>query len=370
MVIIDLFCGAGGLSRGFEEAGFEVIGVDFDKTSLKTWEDNHEGECFQYDLSKTNPSDIFNDYNVEGIVGGPPCQGFSDARGSRDISDKRNSLVYIFKDFVEHHSPEFFLMENVTGIKTIDGGSFFQSLIDGYKELGYNVNHRIVDMSNYGIPQKRKRVIIVGMRNNIFTFPQPSYDSPTVEEVLEDVEAEEYHECDLDNVDVISPGQVYRSNRKGKRYVPVWDFYPEKFNSDERECLKEIRNNRVEFCNDDILTQLIEDGWVQESNDGYKFTTKSGLYPRYNRIPLKKQSPTILTMDHSPREKLHPEENRSLSVKEASVIQSFPKDYEFYGTTKEKWRQIANAVPPKFSEIIAEKIYKTLYSEDNGIFSF
>ena len=370
MTVIDLFCGAGGLSIGFEKAGFEVIGVDVDKNSLKTWDSNHEGECFQYDLSEIDPSSIFTEYNIQGIIGGPPCQGFSDARGRRDISDERNSLVYSFKKFIEYHSPEFFLMENVTGIKTIDDGYFFQSLIDDYKRLGYNINHRIVDMSNYGVPQKRKRVIVVGMKNDVFTFPQPSYDSPTVEEALNDIKCEEYEECELENVQYILPGQVFRSNRRGERYVPVWEFYPDEFNLDEKKCLRKVRDGRDQLCDVDVATSLIKRGWLQEDGDRYKFTTKSGLYPHYNRIPLKTQSPTILTSDYRPREKLHPEYNRSLSVKEASALQSFPKKYKFFGTKEEKWKQIANAVPPVFSEIIAKRIDKTLDGKDNGVFSF
>ena len=370
MTVLDLFCGAGGLSVGFEKAGFDVIGVDFNETSLKTWELNHSGQCFRYDLSEIEPSNVFTEYNIKGVVGGPPCQGFSDARGSRNVSDKRNSLVYKFKEFIEYHSPNFFLMENVTGIKTIDNGDFFRSLIDDYEKLGYNVNHRIIDMSNYGVPQKRERVIVVGMKEEVFTFPQPLDKTPTVEEALDGIECEQYEECDLKNVQYISPGQVYRSNRKGERYVPVWQFYPDEFNTVEKECLKNVRDGRDGLCDVDVVTSLIERGWLQENEDGYKFTTKSGTYPHYNRIPLKSQSPTILTSDHSSREKLHPKYDRSLSVKEAAALQSFPEDYEFFGSKQEKWKQIANAVPPLFSKIISEKINKTLNDEDNGVFSF
>ena len=183
LTCVDLFSGAGGLSRGFYDAGYEVVlGVDFDEAALKTFKANHgTAEALKLDLFNHENIQVIIDYlekrniSLDVLVGGPPCQGFSIA-GPRDMNDKRNTLYLAMVKLAKTILPKAIVLENVPGMLQTNGGIGAKRIIDDFTSLGYNMTAKILYAPDYGVPQIRKRVFFVGLLNsNIpFTFPEPT----------------------------------------------------------------------------------------------------------------------------------------------------------------------------------------------------
>jgi DNA (cytosine-5)-methyltransferase 1 len=179
MKIIDLFCGIGGLSLGFEQAGFEVISaVDMWKDAIVTYNHNRKDK-----VAKVQTVEEFNEIelprivkseHITGIIGGPPCQGFSTV-GKREVDDPRNKMYLEFYKAVKLASPEFFVIENVKGMLTLNKGAFVKDLIErfGPNGLGYTISYQLLNAADYGVPQNRHRVFYVGIKGKKFDFPKP-----------------------------------------------------------------------------------------------------------------------------------------------------------------------------------------------------
>jgi len=185
---LDLFCGAGGLTLGFENAGYNVIaGVDFDEMAIETYDENFDHEAINEDLAETDPEDFAVEYDIHPtdvnyIGGGPPCQGYSTANLQRDEDDPRNNLVFRFAEYVDYYQPRAFVMENVTGIETIDDGATVELLYGEFEDMGYGVDHAVLNAADYGVPQKRRRVFFVGAREDVDgqpQFPEPTHSPPS-----------------------------------------------------------------------------------------------------------------------------------------------------------------------------------------------
>jgi DNA (cytosine-5)-methyltransferase 1 len=178
--IIDLFAGCGGLSLGFKMAGFEIIaGFDINDNALETYRKNI-GMAFKVDLSKCTASellDIARISKIDGIIGGPPCEGFSLANVRRKVGDPRNMLAFKFAKFVSEIQPDFFVMENVVGFTNLGGGFFVNEINAEFKKAGYDVKWDILNSAWYGVPQFRRRVIFIGIKPSIGSaeFPKPKY---------------------------------------------------------------------------------------------------------------------------------------------------------------------------------------------------
>lgn len=182
---VDLFSGAGGLSRGFYDAGYDVVlGVDFDEAALKTFKENHgKAEAMKLDLFDHDNIDVIINYlkdrdiKLDVLVGGPPCQGFSIA-GPRDMNDKRNSLYLAMVKLADRLKPQAVVLENVPGMLQTNGGIGAKRIIQDFKEIGYNMTPKLLYAPDYGIPQIRKRVFFVGLRDSdsIFEFPEATID--------------------------------------------------------------------------------------------------------------------------------------------------------------------------------------------------
>lgn len=182
---VDLFSGAGGLSRGFYDAGYDVVlGVDFDEAALKTFKENHgTAEAMKLDLFDHDNIDVIINYlkdrdiKLDVLVGGPPCQGFSIA-GPRDMNDKRNSLYLAMVKLADRLKPQAVVLENVPGMLQTNGGIGAKRIIQDFKEIGYNMTPKLLYAPDYGIPQIRKRVFFVGLRDSdsIFEFPEATVD--------------------------------------------------------------------------------------------------------------------------------------------------------------------------------------------------
>lgn len=169
--VLDLFCGCGGLSKGFEEAGYDILaGVDFDRPALDTFRKNHKSaQGLQLDLSQQDAFDVI-DAHLSGraldvIVGGPPCQGFS-LTGTRNFDDKRNQLYLAVMELVRRHAPKAFLIENVPGMANLYNGAVRDEIVRRFSEMGYNVSHKVVCAADYGVPQIRKRLVFVGLKTS------------------------------------------------------------------------------------------------------------------------------------------------------------------------------------------------------------
>lgn len=175
--VIDLFCGCGGLSYGFIEAGYDVVlGIDCCKDAIKTFTYNHKNsKGLVADLFVETPEDINKKERVDDIdliIGGPPCQGFSIA-GKRIVDDERNKLYKAFVDFVKFHNPNVFLMENVPNIISMNKGIVKDSIISDFENLGYTVVYKILMASEFGVPQNRRRAFFIGTKNGKeFIFPE------------------------------------------------------------------------------------------------------------------------------------------------------------------------------------------------------
>lgn len=441
MDAIDLFCGAGGFSVGFERAGIDVrYGVDNDATALETFRANHDAAGLAHDIREPIPSELPADPDI--IIGSPPCKGFSDARGARSIDDERNELVFSFIQYVSALQPKFVLMENVAGMTTISD-AFLAAIREEYNAAGYTVAWETLNAADFGVPQTRERVIYLGVRDDLSiepTLPSGSYrdDSEgqltlageritpwtTVSAALADLpDPTEDGEIELpplsafpDNeylplvrdgasrtwnhvakepatdadtrhiVDALNPGEMYRSSRFGNRYRQVWELLEHRFSEVEQDVLRFIANHRSkqafrmhgksvgpvpgtliaehlahdEAAVTDALDSLHEEGWVRTDTDdetvGYDLNTKSGIRPRYMRLDPDGQSNTILTTDFNPRDKLHPTDNRGLSLREGARIQSFPDSFRFAGSFDAIATQIGNAVPPLLAQRLAAHV--------------
>jgi DNA (cytosine-5)-methyltransferase 1 len=186
--VLDLFCGAGGLTLGCLQAGYDVVaGVDADETAIETYNKNFTHDGILCDLAEVDPEEFADEHDihpddVDVVGGGPPCQGYSTANLQRDEDDPRNNLVFRFARYVDYYQPRAFVMENVTGIESIDDGETVELLYEDFEASGYDVDHTTLNAADYGVPQKRRRVFFVGTRTDIERdpqFPDPTHAPPS-----------------------------------------------------------------------------------------------------------------------------------------------------------------------------------------------
>jgi DNA (cytosine-5-)-methyltransferase len=352
--VIDLFCGCGGLSRGFIDAGFKVpVGIDFDDKALQSWAYNHEnGKAMKLDLfNHDNIQKIVdyikqNDIHVDVLVGGPPCQGFSLA-GPRQIDDSRNVLYRAMVKTAEVLKPKAVVLENVPGLVQLHGGMVAEKIISDFKALGYNIIFKILYAPDYGVPQIRNRVFFVGLLNSEKPFEYPEKictpdqyvtcedaisDLPALEGILGD-EVQEYP-C--------PPLTKYQKDRRGKS--------------------EHIYNNTGTIHAPKTLKFI---AMVPEGKN-YKSLPKEyeGIYKYHEaltRYHSKKPSPTINT---GHRSHFHYKWNRIPTVRESARLQSFDDTFIFFGNKSQQYKQVGNAVPPLLGKALATQIKKWLENEN------
>jgi DNA (cytosine-5)-methyltransferase 1 len=185
---MDLFAGIGGFTLGVQQAGYDVvIAADNDETAVATYNENFDHDCVQCNLAVTSPEDFAEMYDIRPedidlVVGGPPCQGFSTANLGKSPDDPRNNLVFVFANYVAYFRPDCFVMENVTGIEPVDDGETIERLYDDFEAAGYAVEHTTLNAADYGVPQKRRRVFFVGVHESVDgepQFPEPTHAPPS-----------------------------------------------------------------------------------------------------------------------------------------------------------------------------------------------
>jgi len=306
MNVIDLFCGAGGLSEGFKQAGFNIVlGVDNDPVALETFRKNHSNsEILCKDILKLSKEDVWKKIgyqNIELIIGGPPCQGFSLAR-KRDPKDQRNELIKYFLKIVFEIKPKMFLIENVSGLLSMrnhKGKNIIEEIMNLTKKEGYFIKKFLLNAEEYGVPQKRKRVFLVGSL---------------------------FEELNL---------KIKKQKKKGVSEI----------------LLKKEEVPRVYF-----LSKKSINGFKRREREN----RKKGRGYGWQFLDLKDTSYTISARYYKDGAealiKYSEEEIRMLTPKECAFIQSFPEDYQFEGGKVKTYKQIGNAVPPQLSLKIARAI--------------
>ena len=350
--VIDLFCGAGGLSKGFEEAGYNVIiGVDSDEAALYTFEKNHNNsKALNADLSKAETFDeiekIVGGKTIDVIVGGPPCQGFS-LTGPRNFDDPRNKLYLAMIETVKRFQPKAFVIENVPGMATMYKGEVHDEIIRRFKKMGYEVKSKILCAADYGVPQMRKRLVFVGLRSGeAFDFPLPYLTEDkyiTCEEAISDLQS-----------------------RKDELGVEI-DEYECEPKSEYQKLMREgstILHNHVATKHTDKVKDVIalvpEGGNYKDLPPGVG--TSRRFHEAWTRYHSKKPSRTI---DTGHRNHFHYKWNRVPTIRENARLQSFPDTFVFYGTRTQQNRQVGNAVPPLLGKAIAKQLKTYLKKDEN-----
>ena len=350
--VIELFSGCGGLSRGFMDAGFEVLlGVDNEKTALETFKLNHNGaEALALDLfdkeSINEIKRVLNGKSPDVIVGGPPCQGFS-LTGTRDFDDKRNRLYLSMIDTVKELKPRIFLVENVPGLARLYGGTVKEEIIKRFTELGYNVKMKILCAADYGVPQMRKRVVFVGLRKELgeFEFPTPVLTPDkyvTASDAISDLQERNGDQGKEDDEYECAPKSEYQKKMRGKQKVL--------FNHVGTKHSELVRS---------IISQVPEGGNHKDLPKGVGDNRK--FNEAWTRYHSQKPSRTI---DTGHRNHFHYKYNRVPTVRENARLQSFPDDFRFVGTRTSQNRQVGNAVPPLLGYNIARQLLKYLKHEE------
>ena len=310
--VIDLFCGCGGLSYGFIEAGYDVLlGIDHWKDAIITFENTHKNsKGIVADLFNETPEEICKKTeikNVDVIIGGPPCQGFSIA-GKRIVDDERNQLYKSFVNFVKFYQPHVFLMENVPNIISMGKGVVKDSIIKDFKKLGYTVVYKVLLASDYGVPQNRKRAFFIGTKNNEeFIFPEPTTKQHiTSKEAISDLPK-----------DTLEDGSQYPIKPQNE------------FQKMMRKNSKGVFNHQITIHNDktiEIISMVPDGGNYKNLPEELHQTRKVNI--AWTRLNSQKPS---FTIDTGHNHHFHYEYNRVPTARESARLQSFPDDYIFKG---------------------------------------
>lgn len=334
---IDLFSGCGGFSKGLEMAGHKcLLGVDFQKEAVETFSKNHRNaHALHMDIHNLTKKELVRYIDIRDIdmvVGGPPCQGFSTV-GRGDVNDGRNSLFQQFVRVVKITKPKIVLFENVTGLLASKNTEVLHQIFSSFERLGYHMDVKVMSAELYGVPSRRRRAIIMGVRDAVPSFPKPVslkiQKTNTVEFALGNLHdrkgkllnhnidsAQVSNKMDFDRLKYIPAGAGIRYQKDELAYLP-----------------KTLRY--------DVNWEKISEGRFRQT--------------RLQRLPLDQPAPTILT---SRTTYYHPKENRFLTVREAARLQSFPNDFIFEGSLTAQFRQIGNAVPPMLAKKLGEEIKK------------
>ena len=338
--VLDLFCGCGGLSLGFEQAGYNVLlGIDIWEDALITYRYNHKNsKTLCADLASLAPENVeeaIKGKTVDVIIGGPPCQGFSVA-GKRIVDDERNKLYQGFVRMVEYFRPKAFVMENVPNILTIGDGIVRDAIIADFTKLGYNVNTQVLTASNYGVPQNRRRTIFVGLLEDHFSFDIPEVEiRVTCKEALSDLTQE--------------------SMENGAAYsCPPQSAYQELM----RRKSKGVYNHEITIHNQQTteIISLVPDGGNYKDLPKELQSTRK-VHIAWTRLNSLKPS---ITIDTGHRHHFHYKWNRVPTVRESARIQSFPDDFVFQCSRTSQYKQVGNAVPPIMAQAIAKHLKKFL----------
>jgi DNA (cytosine-5)-methyltransferase 1 len=331
--VVSLFSGCGGLDLGFTRAGFELVYAnDNDQIVWKTFEKNHKISIDKRSLFDIKSNEI---PEADGIIGGPPCQSWSLAGEMRGAKDERGQLFYEYVRVLKDKKPRFFLAENVKGIVSSTHIGEFKKILQKFSELGYNITYEIVDARNYGVPQERYRVIVVGYKDTLcksFKFPSPTNTKTGGKGIDGKKTAKWFSLKDKEVIgDLPDPIPAKEKNKTNDNLaIPNHEYMNGGFSS-----IYMSRNRKKNWCDQ-------------------SFTIQAGgrhapLHPSSSDM-VKEEKDKWVFKDANPK-------YRRLSVRECARIQTFPDDFVFYYTDiADGYKMVGNAVPVKLSEAIAIKI--------------
>lgn len=324
---IELFAGAGGLALGVEKAGFETVAlIEFNKDAADTLKANRPTwNVIHDDVANVSPENLNEMFSLEVgeldlLSGGAPCQAFSYAGKRLGLEDARGTLFYHFAVFLNKLKPKTFLFENVRGLLTHDGGRTYKTILDIFSDAGYEIQKDVLNAWNYGVAQKRERLITIGIRNDLtddikISFPKPYSYKPILRDILKDVpksEGTQYSEYKRKIFELVPPGGYWRDIPK------------------------------------DIAKEYMKSCWEMEGG-------RTGIL---RRLSLDEPSLTVLTSPSQKQtDRCHPLELRPFNIRENARIQSFPDEWRFCGSVGSQYKQVGNAVPVNLAYEIAKEIY-------------
>lgn len=330
---IELFAGAGGLALGVEKAGFSTIGlIEIDKDACETLKANRPNwNVICDDIENISGQDLEKMFHIKSgeldlLSGGAPCQSFSYAGKRLGLEDARGTLFYHYALFLEKLQPKMFLFENVRGLLTHDSGKTYRTILNIFQNAGYEIQKAVLNAWDYGVAQKRERLMTIGIRRDLadkihFSFPEKHDYKPVLRDVLKDVPK--------------SAGVPYGENkRKIFELVPAGGYW--------RDIDPEIAKAYMKSC------------WNMEGG-------RTGIL---RRLSMDEPSLTVLTSPSQKQtERCHPLEARPFTVRENARCQSFPDEWQFCGSVMSQYKQVGNAVPVNLAYEVAKKIYDALEEE-------
>ncbi|MFZ5438083.1 MAG: DNA cytosine methyltransferase [Patescibacteria group bacterium] len=380
--VLSLFSGCGGLDLGFINAGYEIIWAnDFFPEAVETYKKNIGDHIILEDIAKIDNSKIPNGFDI--LLGGFPCQGFSIANSKRSMKDERNFLYKEMLRIIDNKRPKFFLAENVKGLLSMHKGKVIEMIVNDFKKLGYVVDYKLINSADYGVPQQRERVIIIGNRIGVKNpFPRKTHENKhiSVKDVVGDLESIRTRDESFKIGNKLIHNHVARTNV----HDTFWGRKHKVNQHDICDYLKYWRNKKG------ISTKKVDEyfgyshtagHWFRKDNnsgsipkpeDWWELKKLLGFDDKYDKqvteLELKEikfeQSLRISNWDRpsdtitATGPEIHPNKKRRMSVRECARIQTFPDDFIFYGSIGNMYKQIGNAVPV----LLAEKIAKVIKS--------
>lgn len=369
LTVLDLFCGVGGLSYGFEQNGnfTTIAGVDLLEDRIKTFQKNHTNAIgFNFDINSMSPVEISKHLisKPDIIVGGAPCQGFSSIRPFRNLSedDMRNNLFMNFASYVNYFKPEWFVFENVVGLLTHKRGATLNILTKEFSSLGYHVDFKVLNAAFYGVPQFRERLILVGSKSNQkFNWPVPSHYSEyksmagkNNENVLKPSSKDGYFAA-INLMDALDDLAPLKSGEESNVYIKNDNL--SNYQQYLREGDPKLNLHSATTHSTEMLNIIRNSGYNIEA---VRHLVTSGFSSCYSRLEPNKPSVTLTVgfVNPSSNKCIHPYQDRALTPREGARIQGFPDSFEFSGSRTQIVKQIGNAVPPILSKVIADSIFK------------
>ena len=349
--VIDLFAGVGGLSLGFEKKGFDVVlANEYDASIATSYIANHKNtKMIVGDITSLDLEDTFGKLagTIDVVIGGPPCQGFSQKGQRKTIHDERNFLFKYYVSVVELVKPKYFVMENVPNLLTAEGGYFRHEIEELFNNLGYSLEYGVLNASDYGVPQNRRRAVIIGkLDGDAPKLPVPKRNNVTIWDAISDLAYLESGEG--------SEEQEYK--------YPAESDYEKMLRKDSSKLFNHIATKHSPLALERLALIPPNAGREVLPEEHLTKSIYSGTWTRMKKDEI---SVTITTRFDTPSSGkfTHPFLNRAITVREAARIQSFPDNFHFVGNKGSQMKQVGNAVPPLLAAAIAEVIMNDIKEE-------